>query len=103
MKTHSLIPNEIIRKLEQNSISYRRTVLRIIYTAKAGHTGGSMSCVDILNVLYNHTMNITPQNFSQIDRDHYVHSKGHSVEALYAVLAGRGFFPIESLDTMEKY
>ena len=103
MKTHSLIPNEIIRKLEHNSISYRRPVLRIIYTAKAGHTGGSMSCVDILNVLYNHTMNITPQNFSQIDRDHYVHSKGHSVEALYAVLAGRGFFPIESLDTMEKY
>ena len=103
MKTHSLIPNEIIRKLEQNSISYRRTVLRIIYTAKAGHTGGSMSCVDILNVLYNHTMNITPQNFSQIDRDHYVHSKGHSVEALYAVLAGQGFFPIASLDTMEKY
>ena len=103
MKTHSLIPNEIIRKLEQNSISYRRTVLRIIYTAKAGHTGGSMSCVDILNVLYNHTMNITPQNFDQIDRDHYVHSKGHSVEALYAVLAGQGFFPIASLDTMEKY
>ncbi|MBK7455730.1 MAG: transketolase [Anaerolineales bacterium] len=103
MKTNSLIPNEIIRKLEQNSILYRRTVLHIIYTAKAGHTGGSMSCVDILNVLYNHTMNITPQNFDQIDRDHYVHSKGHSVEALYAVLAGQGFFPIESLDTMEKY
>jgi len=98
-----LIPNEKIRTLEQKSILYRRTVLHIIYTAKAGHTGGSMSCVDILNVLYNHTMNITPQNFDLVDRDHYVHSKGHSVEALYAVLAGQGFFPIESLDTMEKY
>jgi transketolase len=97
------IPNETIKTLEQKSILYRRTVLHIIYTAKAGHTGGSMSCVDILNVLYNHTMNITPQNFDQMDRDHYVHSKGHSVEALYAVLAGQGFFPIESLDTMEKY
>jgi len=103
IQTHNLIPNETLRMLEQKSILYRRTVLHIIYTAKAGHTGGSMSCVDILNVLYNHTMNITPQNFDQMDRDHYVHSKGHSVEALYAVLAGQGFFPIESLDTMEKY
>jgi transketolase len=103
MQAHDLIPNETIRMLEQKSILYRRTVLHIIYTAKAGHTGGSMSCVDILNVLYNHTMNITPQNFDQVDRDHYVHSKGHSVEALYAVLAGQGFFSIESLDTMEKY
>jgi transketolase len=75
----------------------------MIYTAKAGHTGGSLSCVDILNVLYNHVMNITPENFSDVNRDHYVHSKGHSVEALYAVLADKGFFPFEVLDTVEKY
>jgi transketolase len=103
IQARNLIPNETIRTLEQKSILYRRTVLHIIYTAKAGHTGGSMSCVDVLNVLYNHTMNITPQNFDQVDRDHYIHSKGHSVEALYAVLAGQGFFPIDALDTMEKY
>ncbi len=103
IQANKLIPNETIRMLEQKSILYRRTVLHIIYTAKAGHTGGSMSCVDVLNVLYNHTMNITPQNFDRMDRDHYIHSKGHSVEALYAVLAGQGFFPLEALDTMEKY
>jgi len=97
------LSKETIRALKQKSILYRRTVLRIIYTARAGHTGGSMSCVDILNVLYNHIMNITPQNFDQVDRDHYVHSKGHSVEALYAVLAEQGFFPVAALDTMEKY
>jgi len=97
------LSKETIRALKQKSILYRRTVLRIIYTARAGHTGGSMSCVDILNVLYNHIMNITPQNFDQVDRDHYVHSKGHSVEALYAVLAEQGFFPVAALDTMEMY
>ena len=103
MLSRTSLSNETIRTLKQKSILYRRTVLRIIYTARAGHTGGSMSCVDILNVLYNYTMNITPQNFDQVDRDHYVHSKGHSVEALYAVLAEQGFFPVGSLDTMEKY
>ena len=74
----------------------------MIYSAKAGHTGGSLSCVDILNVLYNQVMDITPQNFSRIDRDHYIHSKGHSVEALYTVLADRGFFPVDDLKTIEK-
>lgn len=75
----------------------------MIYMAKGGHTGGSLSCVDILNVLYNHVMNISPENFSLVSRDHYIHSKGHSVEALYAVLADKGFFPVEALDSIEKY
>ena len=92
-----------IRILEEKSILLRKTLLKIIYTAKAGHTGGSLSCVDILNVLYNHVMNISPENFSEINRDHYIHSKGHSVEVLYAVLADKGFFPFDALETVEKY
>ncbi len=95
--------HESLRKLTAKSILSRRATLKMIYTAKAGHTGGSLSCVDILNVLYNHTMNITPQNFGQVARDHYVHSKGHSVESLYAVLAEKGFFPLELLDGVEQY
>jgi transketolase len=94
---------ETIRMLESKSILHRKIILRMIYKARAGHTGGSLSCVDILNVLYNHVMNIGPQNFSKVSRDHYIHSKGHSVEALYAVLADKGFFPVEALDSLEKY
>ena len=94
---------EKVKLLESKSILHRRLILKIIYTARAGHTGGSLSCVDILNVLYNHIMNVSPQNFSQVSRDHYIHSKGHSVEALYAVLADKGFFPFELLDSVEKY
>lgn len=92
-----------IRMLELKSVLHRKNLLKLIYAAKAGHTGGSLSCVDILNVLYNHVMNITPDNFSEINRDHYIHSKGHSVEALYAVLAEKGFFPAELLGAVEKY
>jgi transketolase len=86
--------------LEYNSIQYRKNILTMIHRARAGHTGGSLSCVDILNVLYNHVMNITPENFTDLQRDHYIHSKGHSVEALYAVLAGKGFFSPDQLQTL---
>jgi transketolase len=97
------IAPETARLLEVKSIKLRRLVMEMIFRAQTGHTGGSLSCVDILNVLYNHTMDITPENFPELNRDHYIHSKGHSVEALYAVLADKGFFPIERLDSLEKY
>lgn len=89
--------------LRLKSIEYRKTVLTIIHRAQAGHTGGSLSCVDILNVLYNRVMNVSPQNFSDPNHDRYVQSKGHSVEALYTVLADKGFFPLESLETLNEY
>lgn len=91
------------RDLRRKSIEYRKTILTIIHQAKAGHTGGSLSCVDILNVLYNHVMNVSPQNFDDPNRDRYVQSKGHSVEALYTVLADKGFFPREDLATLGHY
>ncbi|MCZ2097301.1 MAG: transketolase [Anaerolineae bacterium] len=91
------------RDLRRKSIEYRKTILTIIHQANAGHTGGSLSCVDILNVLYNHVMNVSPQNFDDPDRDRYVQSKGHSVEALYTVLADKGFYPREELATLGRY
>jgi transketolase len=89
--------------LKLKSIEYRKTVLTIIHRANAGHTGGSLSCVDILNVLYNRVMNVSPDNFNDPDHDRYIQSKGHSVEALYTVLADKGFFPREELDTLGQY
>jgi len=97
------ISNGSLKVLEHKSVLLRRLIMEMIYTAKAGHTGGSLSCVDILNVLYNQIMDITPQNFQDFNRDHYIHSKGHSVEALYAVLAEKGFFKIEELKKIEKF
>jgi transketolase len=89
--------------LVQKSTACRRRILQIIKKAKAGHTAGSLSCVDILNVLFNRIMNISPDNFTDKNRDRYIQSKGHSVEALYTVLADKGFFPDAELDTFSTY
>lgn len=91
------------QELELKSIQYRKTILSIIKQGGAGHTGGSMSCADILNVLYNRIMNVSPANFTDPNRDRYIQSKGHSVEALYTVLADKGFFPAEELKTLNQY
>ncbi len=85
------------------SIEYRKKILQYIVGAKAGHTGGSLSCVDILNVLYNDVLNVGPENFTSPDRDRYIQSKGHTVEALYVVLADKGFFPEKDLESLCKY
>lgn len=90
-------------ELRLKSIRYRRDLLRSIYHAGAGHTGGSLSCVDILNVLYNRVLRVSPETFTDPNRDRYIQSKGHSVEALYVVLADRGFFPKEELETLCRY
>lgn len=92
-----------IQELKTKSIEYRQKILKYIYNAKAGHTGGSLSCIDILNVLYNKVMNVSPENFDDPGRDRYVQSKGHSVEALYVVLADQGFFPEDDLLTLCRY
>ena len=92
-----------IEQLKKKSLEYRKTLLEIIYNSKAGHTAGSLSCIDILNVLYNDTLNITPENFNSLNRNRYIQSKGHSVEALYTVLCDQGFFKKSDLDTLNKF
>lgn len=79
----------------------RRNVLDMIYRAKTGHIGGDFSVMDILVTLYFRQMNISPERMEDEDRDRFVLSKGHSVEAYYAVLAAKGFFPIE--EVIEKF
>jgi transketolase len=90
-------------QLRLKSIGYRLDLLRYIVQAGAGHTGGSLSCVDILNVLYNRVLRVSPQTFHDPNRDRYLQSKGHSVEALYVVLADCGFFPKSELETLCRY
>lgn len=91
------------RELEVKSIFYRKKILESIKKANAGHTAGSLSCIDILNVLYNRVLNVSPETFAEPDRDRYIQSKGHSIEALYVVLADRGFIPETDLDTLAQY
>jgi len=90
-------------ELQIKSVNYRKALLKYIKMANAGHTGGSLSCTDILNVLYNDVLNVSPENFADKNRDRYIQSKGHSVEALYVILADQGFFPESDLETICKF
>lgn len=79
----------------------RERTIDIIVEGKTGHIGGDMSVMEILTELYFDQMNISPENMDDPDRDKFVMSKGHSMEAFYAVLAEKGFFPIE--EVIEKF
>lgn len=91
------------RLLRLKAAMVRRDLLKMIYHAKTGHTGGSLSSVDILTVLYYHQLRIDPANPKNPHRDRFVLSKGHSVEGLYTILADKGFFSKEELNTFSSY
>ena len=75
----------------------RENVVDMVMEGKAGHIGGDMSVMEILTELYFEQMNISPENMDSPDRDKFIMSKGHSVEAYYAVLARKGFFDIKDV------
>ncbi|GGF97973.1 transketolase, N-terminal subunit [Paenibacillus albidus] len=92
-----------IQELKVKAAQIRMDLLTIIHRAKTGHTGGSLSNTDILTALYYEIMNIDPANSKWEDRDRFIASKGHSVESLWCVLADRGFFPKEELETYSQF
>lgn len=95
-------PAELIGKLVAKARELRRNVLVMLAKAGSGHTGGSLSAVDILTTLYYHVLHHRPDEPSWPDRDRFVLSKGHAAPALYAVLADWCYFPAEHLDTLRK-
>ena len=86
-----------MESLPAKAYRLRQHVVDIVMAGKGGHIGGDMSVIDILVTLYFDQMNISPENRNDPNRDLFVLSKGHSVEALYAVLAEKGFFPYEEV------
>lgn len=88
-----------VEPLEEKANKIRQDILQEIYYAKSGHPGGSLSCADILTVLYFNEMNINPQRPDDESRDRFILSKGHASAALYATLAERGYFLVDDLVT----
>ncbi len=93
---------DTIKGLEKKSIDIRRDILTMLEKAGSGHTGGSLSIVEILVSLYYGRLNVNPKDPDNRDRDKFVLSKGHGCPALYAVLADQGFFPKDELWTLRK-
>ena len=89
-------------KLELNACKVRMGIIEGVHSAKSGHPGGSLSCADILTYLYFAKMNIDPKNPKMENRDRFVLSKGHAAPALYSVLANRGYFDTELLNTLRQ-
>ena len=86
-----------INELQKIAKKIRRGIIEAVYTAKSGHPGGSLSCADILTVLYFNEMNIDEKNPKMENRDRFVLSKGHCSPALYSALANRGYFKVQEL------
>jgi transketolase len=93
----------LIKELELQSEINRKRLLEVIFNAKAGHTGGDLSCLNILTTLYFNILNISPETAENPDRDRFIMSKGHCVEALFVTLESRGFISPELTDTLGKY
>ncbi len=85
-----------MNKLKCKAYDLRKNVLDMIMAGKCGHIGGDMSVMEILVTLYDR-MNVSPEMAASPERDRFVLSKGHCVEALYAVLADKGFLDIQEV------
>ena len=81
----------------------RKWIIEMITEAKSGHPGGSLSCIDLMTLLWFGVMRgvENPQSLAA-DRDRFILSKGHGVPSLYAILAKKGFISIESLKTLRR-
>lgn len=91
---------ELTLLAEQN----RKRLVEVVYRAKAGHIGGDLSCLNVMTALYFDIMkNLNPQEPKAKDRDRFVLSKGHCVEALYVTLEAKGFLQPEVLDTLGQF
>lgn len=91
-----------IKHLEAIALGIRKDILTMLSKARSGHTGGSLSCVELLVGLYHYKMRHNPKDPDWADRDIFVISKGHAAPALYATLASCGYFPREELMTLRK-
>lgn len=92
------------KQLELLAEKNRKRLVEVVYAAKAGHIGGDLSCLNVMTALYFEVMrNIDPAAPKHPERDRFVLSKGHCVEALYVTLEAKGFLKPEILDTLGKF
>ena len=92
-----------VKTLAITAAKARLLAVEAVHRCASGHPGGSLSVLDVLTVLYFHTMRVDPQNPADPDRDRFVLSKGHCTPALYATLALRGYYAVEELDLFRSF
>jgi len=94
--------DKAIHELDLIAVKIRKHIIEMLYRAKSGHPGGSLSAVDALVALYFRHMNLNAKKPCDPDRDRFILSKGHGAPALYAVLAEKGFFDVKTLKKLRE-
>ena len=92
--------NEELQKIIK---SCKGNIFDILEAGGIGHTGGSLSILEILVALYYEIAKVNPKNPKWEDRDRIILSKAHACEAMYAVLGEKGFFPKEKFNEFLKF
>lgn len=89
-----------INKLQDIVSQTRRDIIRMVHKVNSGHPGGSLGCTEFLVALYNEIMELKEGfNMDGKDEDLFFLSNGHISPVFYSVLARRGYFPVEELNT----
>jgi transketolase len=91
-----------IHKIELIAVKIRKHIIEMLYKAKSGHPGGSLSAVDALVALYFAHMKHNPKKPKDPNRDRFILSKGHAAPALYAVLSECGYFDVKELKNLRE-
>ena len=86
-----------MENLKAKAYELRKNTVDIIMAGGGGHIGGDMSVMEILTDLYFRQMNVSPETAEDPNRDYFIMSKGHSMEAYYAVLCAAGFLDFEDV------
>lgn len=88
------------QKLKDITTQVRRDIVRMVHKVNSGHPGGSLGCTEFFVALYNEIMEINEDfTIDGIGEDLFFLSNGHISPVFYSVLARRGFFPVEELNT----
>ena len=88
--------------LQTKAVELRKITIEMIGRLGSGHVGGSLSIIDLLTDIYYNAGRMNPENPKDPDRDRVVISKGHAGPGLYAVLASKGYFPMDEIKTLNK-
>ena len=88
-------------ELQDIAKQVRRDIVRMTNKAKSGHPGGSLGCTEFMTALHFNIMKADPASFTMEGRgeDMFFMSNGHITPVLYSVMARRGYFPVEELNT----
>ncbi len=91
-----------IVELNKKAKQLRRDILSMLSEAGSGHTGSSLSCVELIFSLYSYKLRYNAKDPHWEGRDRFILSKGHGCPTLYAVLAHFGFFSKDKLKTLRQ-